>query len=138
MHPVLFVLKMEALNMEHIDMNGIKEFHEHKVVKKVPLLSSNLMSSLLFIGTGTKMLPVPTKGSEEMHFILEGSGSIEIEDEVQGVDQGVFLLIPPHSHYHYITLEQEMTVLLVKQVDHSQIDGMKTKEETLENTDGEE
>jgi mannose-6-phosphate isomerase-like protein (cupin superfamily) len=105
--------------MEMIDIKDIEEFEEHKVVKKVPLLSNDLMGSLLFIGSDTNMLPVRTKGSNEMHLVLEGDGGIEMDGKTRKVGKGTFMLIPPHSRYRYTTKDNEMIVLVVKQVNGS-------------------
>ena len=106
--------------MEMININDIKEFKDHKVVKKVPILSNNLMGSLLFIGSDTQMLPVRTKGSKEMHLVLDGSGSIEMGEETQTIGPGDLMLVPSNSRYHYSTSDDEMTVLVVRMVDCGQ------------------
>jgi mannose-6-phosphate isomerase-like protein (cupin superfamily) len=118
--------------MEMININDIKEFKDHGVVKKVPMLTSNLMGSLLFIDNDTDMLAVRTKGSKEMHLVLEGAGKIEIDDEMEMIGQGSIMLIPAHSRYHYTTSEDKMVVLVVKLVDHGHTNEMEPGEQTKE------
>ena len=50
------------------------------------------------------------KVSEEIYFILEGSGLMEIDGETQPVQPGAAILIPPHA-WHQITAEKPLRFL---------------------------
>ena len=129
----------EAISMESIDIGEIMEFRKGKAVKKVPILTSNLMGSFLFIEKETDLLSVRTKDFEEMHYIVEGGGVLDIDGEVREVSQGLFLLVPAHSQYHYSTnINKKLVVLVVKHLNVAPVRS-RTKDTNLECVeDGEE
>lgn len=79
------------------DGSRIRSILDHA---NAPVKNQSLAEAVVPAGTAT--LRHHHKASEEFYFILEGSGSMEVDGEIQGVGPGDAILIPPGA-WHQIT-----------------------------------
>ncbi len=76
-------------------------------VTNAPVRKQSLAEASLPVGGSTQRHC--HRASEEIYFILEGQGTMEIDGELQKVTVGDAILIPPES-WHQITTEGETTL----------------------------
>ena len=73
-----------------------------------PVENQSLAEAMVPVGTST--IRHHHKASEEFYFILEGSGTMEIDSHTQAISPGDAILIPPGS-WHQITAALDLRFL---------------------------
>ena len=102
---------METVNVH--DIHGIQDFQESKLVKKVPIISPQLMSTVLVIGSKTTTPTHKHQSYDEIHYIIKGTGEIVIENESQTITEGMIILVPQQKQHHFNTSDEHMLVLSI-------------------------
>ncbi len=97
--------------MELISINEIQNFQESKVIKKIPIISDQLMTTILFIGTKTDTPSHSHADFDEIHYIIQGSGKITVDGESSQVDEGMMILVSKAKPHYFQTSNKQMTVL---------------------------
>ena len=77
-------------------------------LSNAPVENQSLAEALVPAGTST--IRHHHKASEEFYFILDGEGTMEIDETTQAVGPGDAILIPPHA-WHQITATQDLRFL---------------------------
>ena len=113
--------------MESININEISKFQSSKIVKKIPILSDQIMSTVFFIDTEMTTPGHQHAGFEEIHYIIKGSGKMFIDPESQEVHEGMLILVPKKKMHYFITNGDQLTVLAINMVPHSRKGEKKVK-----------
>ena len=102
--------------MELVNLNEHQAFQKSKVIKKIPIISNQLMSTILFIGPKTITPVHKHTGYDEIHYIIRGTGKIIIESESNSITEGMMILVPKSKPHNFSTSENQLTVLSVNLV----------------------
>jgi mannose-6-phosphate isomerase-like protein (cupin superfamily) len=105
-----------GFNMEIVNINDIENFQDSRVIKKIPLISNQLMSTILFIGNNTTTPNHKHLVFDEIHYIIQGAGKMTIDGKSQPVTEGMMILVPKSKPHSFSTLKKQMTVLSVNLV----------------------
>ena len=97
--------------MEIIHLENLKKYSETKVVKKVPILTDQMMAILLLVPPNTAVPAHSHTGSDEVHYIISGSGKITIGGQSKGVKKGMLILVPKAEFHYFTTLKEPLIVL---------------------------
>ena len=73
--------------------------------------SKGLEAGILRLKEGDKDIQVP-HSIDEIYFVVEGKGSLEIEGKIRAVKSGDFIFVPANAH-HKFTLDSTSKSLLV-------------------------
>ncbi|UCG68425.1 MAG: cupin domain-containing protein [Thermoplasmata archaeon] len=106
--------KIRVLNgdfTQSVDIFDLKESQVFKVVKKVPILTDQLMATVLMIPPNTKIPAHVHSESDEIHYIVSGSGKISIGKHNRSIKEGMLILVPK-AETHYFTTEKKPMVVL--------------------------
>ncbi len=106
--------KIRVLNgdfTQSVDIFDLKESQGFKVVKKVPILTEQLMATVLMIPPNT-MIPAHVHSeSDEILYIVSGSGKISIGSQNRAIKEGMLILVPKTKSHFFSTQKKSMVVL---------------------------
>lgn len=97
--------------MEIIKIDNIKDFKESRIVKKVPILTEQLMATILLIPPGLKAPAHTHSESDEIHYIIKGTGKITVGKNSENVNEGMLILVPKTESHYFSTSEANLIVL---------------------------
>jgi mannose-6-phosphate isomerase-like protein (cupin superfamily) len=97
--------------MEIIDIENEEKINESKTIKKVPILSDQMMATLLLIPPNTKVPAHSHIESDEIHYIISGSGKITIGGQSEKVKKGQLILVQKAEYHYFTTLKDSLIVL---------------------------
>ena len=97
--------------MEIIQIDNIKEFKESKIVKKVPILTEQLMATILLIPPNSKAPAHSHLESDEIHYIIKGTGKITVGKNSETVNEGMLILVPKTESHYFSTSDENLIVL---------------------------
>ncbi|UCE75423.1 MAG: cupin domain-containing protein [Methanomassiliicoccales archaeon] len=96
---------------EYVDIFDLKESHGFKVVKKVPILTDQLMATVLMIPPNTKIPAHVHFENDEIHYIVSGSGKISIGNKNRTIKEGMLIWVPKAKSHFFSTEKKSMVVL---------------------------
>jgi len=97
--------------MEIVNINEIGEFQHTSIVKKVAILTEQLMTMLVCIDKNTATPPHVHDEVDELQYIVKGSGKITVGKKKVGLSSGMLILVPKSkSHFFSTSLEQLMVM----------------------------
>jgi mannose-6-phosphate isomerase-like protein (cupin superfamily) len=97
--------------MEIISIPNIKDFRESRIIKKVPILTEQMMATLLLVPPNTEVPAHAHTENDEVHYIISGSGKITIGDHSEGVKEGMLILVPKAELHYFSTIKEPLVVL---------------------------
>lgn len=97
--------------MELISIQDMMEFDPSKVIKRVPIMTDQVMAMVLYIGPNNKMLPHSHEDVDELHYVINGRGEINVDDETEPMYEGNLVLVP-NGKPHQISASNEGLVIL--------------------------
>jgi mannose-6-phosphate isomerase-like protein (cupin superfamily) len=106
--------KIRVLNgdfTQSFDIFDLKDSHAFKVVKKVPILTEQLMATVLLIPPNTKIPAHMHSEADEIHYIVSGSGKISIGTQNRIIKEGMLILVPKTKSHYFSTEKKPMVVL---------------------------
>jgi mannose-6-phosphate isomerase-like protein (cupin superfamily) len=98
--------KIRVLNgdfTQSFDIFDLKDSHAFKVVKKVPILTEQLMATVLLIPPNTKIPAHMHSEADEIHYIVSGSGKISIGTQNRIIKEGMLILVPKTKSHYFST-----------------------------------
>lgn len=98
-------------NMEIIQIDNIKDFKESKIVKKVPILTDQLMATILLIPPNSKAPAHSHSESDEIHYIIKGTGKITVGKNSKSVNEGMLILVPKTELHFFSTSNANLIIL---------------------------
>jgi mannose-6-phosphate isomerase-like protein (cupin superfamily) len=102
--------------MDLVNINDLQNFQDSKVFKQIPIITNQIMSTILFIGSNTDTPPHTHNGFDEIHLIIQGTGKITVDNESCVVNEGMMILIKSYESHNFSTMDKEMTVLTMNMV----------------------
>ena len=99
--------------MEFIDIKKIEEFQPASIVKKVPIMTDQLMATLICIDNQKKTVPHKHPDFDEFHFIVNGKGKITIGNNCLKLNMGMLVLVPRSEAHSFSTEEERLTILTI-------------------------
>jgi len=102
--------------MDLIDINKYRKFKDSKIMKKVPILTDQLMATMLIIGPQTNIPAHNHLNIDEVHYIIRGSGRIKVGKESKPVKKGMMILIPKGKSHCYSTSKDKLMVISIRPV----------------------
>ena len=97
--------------MELINIEEIKEIELAKVIKKVPIITDQVMATVFFIGSG-KTLPRHThEDIDEIHYIMDGNGEITVGDKTRSICTGMLILVPKGDSHFFSASKDGMALI---------------------------
>ena len=102
--------------MEFINVNNSMDHQNSKVIKKVPILTDQLMSTLLHIDSDTEIPAHSHTNFDEIHYIIRGNGEITIDKEQMSISAGMLILVPKTKPHYYSTVKDKLLVLTISLV----------------------
>lgn len=97
--------------MEIIQIENINDFKESKIVKKVPILTEQLMATILLIPPNSNAPSHIHSESDEIHYIIKGNGKITVGKNSKNVKEGMLILVPKTESHHFSTSNANLIVL---------------------------
>jgi mannose-6-phosphate isomerase-like protein (cupin superfamily) len=97
--------------MEIIQISSVKDFTESKIVKKVPILTEQLMATILLIPPNSKAPAHAHSETDEIHYIIKGNGSITVGKNSKNVNEGMLILVPKTESHYFSTSDMNMIIL---------------------------
>ncbi len=99
-------------------------FGAEPVIKTVPIVTDQIMSSVIYVDSNQKMIAFRDTSSDRVYHIISGSGRITFGKEEIAIGEGALILVPRGRTHYFSTYSEQMTVLCVRPV-RSHIDKMK-------------
>lgn len=97
--------------MELINIGDMKEMEYAKVIKKVPIITDQVIASVYFIGPD-RTLPRHTHTDiDEIHYVVDGNGRITIDDTSSNIGKGMMILVPKGSSHFFSASKNGMTLI---------------------------
>jgi len=100
--------------MEAIDINEIQEFQNSKIVKKVPILTEQLIVENLFIDINTNSAPHAHKDADEIQYIIKGTGKITIDNDSYPIKEGMSIFVPKSKRHDFSTSKERLIILSIR------------------------
>jgi mannose-6-phosphate isomerase-like protein (cupin superfamily) len=97
--------------MEIIQIENIKDFKESKIIKRVPILTEQVMATLLLIPPDSEAPTHSHSESDEIHYIIKGNGKITVGKNSKSVKEGMLILVSKTESHHFSTSKANMIVL---------------------------
>jgi mannose-6-phosphate isomerase-like protein (cupin superfamily) len=107
--------------MEAVKIEELKNFEAGRVIKQIPILTDQVMVSMLTIDTGTTTPGHVHEENDELHYIVEGSGYIYIGDNMFEVTAGMLFLVPKEEIHYFKTENDRILVLTFANVTNHKI-----------------
>jgi len=104
--------------MEILNIGTETHFQKSRVIKKIPLLSEQLIATTLFIDSGTKTPEHVHDLFDEIHYIIEGTGKIKVGVETTAIQKGTLLMVPSKKAHQIEATTEKMVVLVIRQINH--------------------
>ncbi|MFT7646981.1 MAG: quercetin dioxygenase-like cupin family protein [Candidatus Poriferisodalaceae bacterium] len=98
----------------HVDVTGMIEFADKRRVRKKLIGEDLLEAELVCYEPGQGTQEHFHKTQEEIYYIVEGSGSITIGDEVMQVSAGDMVFSPADVPHSIATADERMVMFFVK------------------------
>ena len=99
--------------MEYVNINDISDFQESKVIKKIPIISDQLLSTLYFIDSDSNLPKHEHAAYDEIQYIVSGGGTITVDGESQPISAGMLILVPRASSHNFSTSKDRLTILSI-------------------------
>ena len=97
--------------MEIIQIDSIKDFKDSKIVKRVPILTEQLMATILLIPPNSDAPAHAHSESDEIHYIIKGKGKITVGESTEKINEGMLILVPKTESHHFSTSKANLIVL---------------------------
>lgn len=119
---------MEIKNLPvFVNIQEISEFQVGSVIKKVPIVTNQIMASVMFFDSQESVIKLKDFNADRIYHIISGLGKIIIEKEETLIREDFLILVPKEKAHFFSIKSKHMTVLCVKSV-RSHIDILKDKE----------
>jgi quercetin dioxygenase-like cupin family protein len=102
--------------MEILDIAELKKFQKSKVIKKVPMLSDQLMVTLYYIDSKTRTPEHNHNEYDEIQYIVEGEGIVSVGNKESQVQKGNLIMVSKNEQHCYTTASEQMVVLAIGMV----------------------
>jgi mannose-6-phosphate isomerase-like protein (cupin superfamily) len=88
-------------------------FQDSKAVKRVPIITDQLVATVLIIDSDSNIPPHTHKMVDEMYYVIKGDGRITIDTNSSAITRGMLILVPRGESHSFSTSDQQMIVLSI-------------------------
>lgn len=99
--------------MELVDINDVDDLRYSNIVKKVPILTDQLIVTILSIDIGTELPAHSHTDTDELHYIIKGSGKITVDGESRSIKEGILTLVPKAKTHYFTTFREQLIVMSI-------------------------
>lgn len=97
--------------MEKVNIETLEEYKDEKVVKKVPILSDQLMVDVLFIDSNAKDLTIEDYRFDWIYYVVDGTGKLSTVEGSQTIGPGMIFLASKGEMHIFSTQEDHLSIL---------------------------
>jgi mannose-6-phosphate isomerase-like protein (cupin superfamily) len=90
------------------------EYSYQEVVKKVPLVSDRMRLIIIYMEKNQKLTPHLHENSEELFFVVSGSGIIYVDDEAIDVKEGDMVHVVNNTMHSIESMSGQMSIYAVQ------------------------
>lgn len=109
--------------MELLNINDIEEFRKLRVIKKIPIMTDQLIASILFIDYKTNIPAHSHKEMDEIQYVVKGSGKIVVGNRSRSIKEGMLILVSRAETHCFSTSKDRMIVLSIGLLNNRGEDG---------------
>lgn len=109
-------MKLICDSMEMLNIDDCWEIQSSKVVKKVPILSEQLVVSTLCLNSNTSVPAHKHERLDELVYVIKGAGEITIGNKSEQISEGMLVLIPREKPHCVSTSEKQLMILSIKSI----------------------
>jgi mannose-6-phosphate isomerase-like protein (cupin superfamily) len=102
--------------MEQVKISEMAEFHAGKVIKKVPILTDQLMATVLYINSQNKKLVINDSENDRIYYIVKGMGKLKVGELEKDIEEGEIILAPRQESLSFSTNGKQLIVLSVRSI----------------------
>ena len=118
--------------MESINIYDMRKIQDSKVIKEIPILTDQLMATILFIDSNTTIPAHIHTDSDEMHYVIKGNGKITIGSKSKMIDEGMLVLAPKAKPHYFSTSKEQLMVLSISHIiEHDKDSKIKSRTEMI-------
>ena len=99
--------------MECISIPDIEEFQTSSIVKKVPVLTEQLMALLICVDKNKETTPHIHDEADELQYIITGSGKLTVGKTELELSKGMLILVPKSTLHFFSTSLNQLTVMSI-------------------------
>ena len=99
--------------MELIDIYDLKEGCDSGLIKKIPIITDQVMVTVLYVGPRHEIPFHIHSNYDEVHYVTEGSGEITIEGMGRLVKEGNLILVPRGKKHRFRGGENGSSLLTI-------------------------
>jgi mannose-6-phosphate isomerase-like protein (cupin superfamily) len=97
-----------------IDIKDIDKDHLSGIVKKVPILTDHLIVEILVIEKGEDSATHVHVGSDEVQYIIKGTGRITVVGKDHPVRDGLSILVPKCNPHKFASDNGQLMIMSVR------------------------
>lgn len=102
--------------MELMSIRDTIEFDPSKVIKRVPIMTDQVIAMVFYIGPNKEIPPHSHEDVDELHYVINGRGEIKIDDESEPMHRGKLVLVPRGKRHHFSAGDEGLIMLSVSPV----------------------
>ena len=99
--------------MEFVNMFEIEEFQSASIVKKIPIMTDQMVATLICIDKQKETISHVNQDFDEFHLVLSGSGKISIGNISVNLKEGMLVFVPRTETHCFSTKDDRLTVLTI-------------------------
>jgi mannose-6-phosphate isomerase-like protein (cupin superfamily) len=97
-----------------IDIKDIEKTNISGIVKKVPILSDHLIVEILVIEKGEDSATHVHVGSDEVQYIIKGTGRITVDGKDYSLKDGLSILVPKCKPHKFASDNGQLMIMSVR------------------------
>jgi mannose-6-phosphate isomerase-like protein (cupin superfamily) len=102
--------------MEQVNISELAEFQDEKVTKKVPIMTDQLMGTVLFINSHKEKLMINESEYDRIYYVVSGSGTVKTDELKEPIVEGSVFLVHRKETVYFSTEENSLIVLYVRSI----------------------
>jgi mannose-6-phosphate isomerase-like protein (cupin superfamily) len=97
--------------MEKANIETLEEYRNEKIVKKVPIMSDQLMVDVLFIASNAKDLTIEDNRFDWIYYVVKGIGRLTTVEGSHTIGPGMMFLALRGEFHVFSAHETHLTIL---------------------------
>lgn len=99
-----------------MNIEALEEYRTERVLKKVPILTDQVMVDILYIAPSTKGLSIQDIVSDWIYYVVRGAGRLDAGSDSVPLRSGMLMLVPKGERHVFSTDSERMCVLSFRSV----------------------
>jgi mannose-6-phosphate isomerase-like protein (cupin superfamily) len=97
-----------------IDIKEIDTREIFGIVKKVPIISDHLIVEILVIEKGEDTATHIHKSSDEVQYVIKGTGFITVDGKDHPLREGISIMVPKNMSHKFASDNGQLTIMSVR------------------------